>query len=261
MNVICPVANPVFSVTNTTRLSQKKDVSPSLKSKKKIKCVKSASIVGHCVSVPTVANVPIVAHVQLVGGRMADLVSPGCKSEGSLNLEGRLCAPFQTQTSSSSGSLDHQSANPLRNLYPKEALHALIHKQAVDMVKVQTPLVFFNRPFIVPKPNQKCRPIPDLSALTKFLALKTFKIETPEKIRISLQEGEWVTAGFQRCLFPHPHTQKVAEIPEIQFPSTNLSVQGTSLWPINSSHGVHLHGQGSQVDPSVSGYKDQQVPG
>ena len=62
------------------------------------------------------------------------------------------------------------------------------------MVRVQTSLAFFNRLFIVPKPNQKWRPILDLSALNKFLSVKTFKMETPETIRISLQQGEWVTS-------------------------------------------------------------------
>ena len=62
------------------------------------------------------------------------------------------------------------------------------------MVRVRTSLAFFNRLFIVPKPNQKWRPILDFSALNKFLSVKTFKMETPETIRISLQQGEWVTS-------------------------------------------------------------------
>ena len=84
-------------------------------------------------------------------------------------------------------------ANPLRNLYLKEALHALIHKKAVERVRVRASPAFFNRLFIVPKPNQKWGPILDLSALNKFLSVKTFKMETPETIRISLQQGECPT--------------------------------------------------------------------
>ena len=79
-------------------------------------------------------------------------------------------------------------ANRLRNLYLKEALHALIHKKAVERVRVRTSLAFFNRLFIVPKPNQKWWTILDL----KFFSIKTFKMETPETIRLSLQQGEWV---------------------------------------------------------------------
>ena len=61
------------------------------------------------------------------------------------------------------------------------------------MVRVRTSLAFFNQLFIVPKPNQKWWSILDLSALNKFLSVKTFKMETRETIRISLQQGEWVT--------------------------------------------------------------------
>ena len=74
------------------------------------------------------------------------------------------------------------------------ALQALIKKKAVERVRVRTSLAFFNRLFIVPKPNQKWRPILDLSTLNQFLCVKTFKMETPETIRTSLQQGEWVTS-------------------------------------------------------------------
>ena len=42
----------------------------------------------------------------------------------------------------------------------------------------------------IPKPNKKWRPILDLGALNRFLKVKTFKMETPESIRLSLQQGE-----------------------------------------------------------------------
>ena len=56
-------------------------------------------------------------------------------------------------------------ANPRRNLNLQEALHTLIRQKAVERVRVRTSLAFFNRLFIVPKPNQKWWPILDLSAL------------------------------------------------------------------------------------------------
>ena len=103
-------------------------------------------------------------------------------------------------------------ASPLRNLYLKEALHALIHKKAVERVRIRTSLAFFNRLFIVPKPKKKWRPILDLIALSKFLSIKTFKMETPETIRISLLQGEWVTSlDFSDTYFHipiHPRSRK-----------------------------------------------------
>ena len=85
-------------------------------------------------------------------------------------------------------------ANPRRDSYLQEALHSLLQKRAVEKVRVQSSLGFYNRLFIVPKPDQKWRPILDLSALNWFLKVKTFKMETPESIRLSLQPGEWVTS-------------------------------------------------------------------
>ena len=82
--------------------------------------------------------------------------------------------------------------NPHRN-HLLEALHQLLDKNAVELIHNQTSLGFFNRLFLVPKPNNKWRPILDLSKLNLFLKVEKFKMETPETIRTSLQQGEWVT--------------------------------------------------------------------
>ena len=84
-------------------------------------------------------------------------------------------------------------ANPHRNSYLLEALHQFIDKNAVELVQNQTSLGFFNGLFLVPNPNNKWRPILDLSKLNLFLKAEKFKMETPETIRTSLQQGEWVT--------------------------------------------------------------------
>ena len=102
--------------------------------------------------------------------------------------------------------------NPQRNGYLLEALHQLIDKNAVELVKHKTSLSFFNRHFLVPKPNDKWRPILDLSNLNFFLKKEEFKMETPETIRTSLQQGEWVTSiDFKDAYFHIPiqeHSRK-----------------------------------------------------
>ena len=96
-------------------------------------------------------------------------------------------------------------ANPHRNSYLLEALHQLIDKNAVELVKNQTSLGFFNRLFLIPKPQNKWRPILDLSHLNPFLRVENFKMETPETIRTSLQRGEWVTSiDFKDAYFHIP---------------------------------------------------------
>ena len=99
-----------------------------------------------------------------------------------------------------------------RNQFLLEALHALMEKNAVEKVKSSNSLAFYNRLFLVPKPNQKWRPILDLSTLNKFLKVGTFKMETAETIRTSLSQGEWVTSiDFRDAYFHipiHPQSRK-----------------------------------------------------
>ena len=95
--------------------------------------------------------------------------------------------------------------NPLRNSYLLEALHQLMDKNAIELVKHKTSLSFFNRLFLVPKPDNKWRPILDLSNMNQFLKVEKFKMETPETIRTSLQQGEWVTSiDFRDAYFHIP---------------------------------------------------------
>ena len=95
--------------------------------------------------------------------------------------------------------------NHHRNSYLSEALHQLISKNAVEWVQNPKSLGFFNRLFLVPKPNNKWRPILDLSKLNLFLRVEKFKMETPETIRTSLQQGEWVTSiDFKDAYFHIP---------------------------------------------------------
>ena len=78
-------------------------------------------------------------------------------------------------------------------------------KNAVELVQNQRSLGFFNRLFLVSKPNNKWRHILDLSKLNLFLKAEKFKMETPEIIRTSLQQGEWVTSiDFKDAYFHIP---------------------------------------------------------
>ena len=96
-------------------------------------------------------------------------------------------------------------ADPHRNSYLLEALQQLLDKNAIELVQNQASLGFFNRLFLVPKPNNKWRPILDLSKLNLFLKTEKFEMETPETIRTSLQQGEWVTSiDFKDAYFHIP---------------------------------------------------------
>ena len=85
-------------------------------------------------------------------------------------------------------------AHPGKSKALFEALIELINKLVVEKVVIRSSLAFYNCLFLVPKSNHRWRPILDLSHLNLFLEPGTFKMETPETIRLSLQRGEWVTS-------------------------------------------------------------------
>ena len=155
--------------------------------------------VDHCVSAPTVPITHNVVPAPLVGRRLQPFWQTwarlGANSRVVSILKEGYVLPFKLKPPLVRHPLIVSGyANPNRNKFLREAVQNLVDKKAVEMVSVRASLAFFNRLFIVPKPNQKWRPVLDLSALNKFLSVKTFKMETPETIRVSLQQGEWVTS-------------------------------------------------------------------
>ena len=177
---------------------QKKGLSPDL-CQTEIKHVKSASFVSPCRSVPHVPNVHSVAENPPVGCRLHRFwetwLSLGSNPRVVSILKDGYNLPFKMRPPLTRCPLIISGyANPRRNKFLKEALQSLITKQAVEKVVVRASLAFYNWLFIVPKPNNKWRPILDLSKLNLFLHSETFKMETPETIRLSLQKGEWVTS-------------------------------------------------------------------
>ena len=104
--------------------------------------------------------------------------------------------------------------NPHKNNYLLEASQQLIDKNAVELVQNQTSRGFFNKLFLVPKPNNKWRPILDLSKLNLFLKAEKVKMDTPETIRTSVQKGEWVTSiDFKDTYFHIPIQEQSRKFP------------------------------------------------
>ena len=99
--------------------------------------------------------------------------------------------------------------NPSKQAHLLEALYQLVNKNAIELIANQNSLGFYNWLFLVPKLNNRWRPVLDLSTLNTFLSTELFKMETPETIRTSLQSGEWVTSiDFKDAYFNIPiHSQ------------------------------------------------------
>ena len=247
--VLCPVVSPVPFVLNVRGQSQKKDGSPSSRVKTEINFVKSVFSVDHCVCAPNVQSAHNVANTQLVGGRLQDFGQKwslmGANPRVVFILRDGYILPFKIRPPLVRDQLIISGyANPLRNLYLNEALHTLIKKKAVERVRVRTSLANFG---------------PQCSK--QFFERKNIQNGNPgNNSDLLTTRGMGNIAGFQRCLFPHSNSHKVPEIPQVSLPEPILPISGPSVWPINSSDGVHLCDQRSQVDGSVLGYKNPPVP-
>ena len=204
----------VTNVHTAPGLSQRKEISPgaavcyqkdcTLKSVKNVSCVIPLSCAQPVTSVKNVAsNLPVGARLQNFWQTWLDL---GAGPKMVQILREGYTLPFRIRPNlTRSPTVVSRYVNPHRNSYLLEALHQLMDKNAVELVHNQTSLGFFNRLFLVPKPNYKWRPILDLSKLNLFLKVEKFKMETPETIRTSLQQGEWVTSvDFKDAYFHIP---------------------------------------------------------
>ena len=204
----------VFHVSSAPGHSQKKELSPgqaecypkscSLKSVKSVSCVTQLSCVHHAINVQNAAlNLPVGARLQNFWTVWSQM---GAGPKVLQILKQGYTLPFQNRPKLSRfPTVISRYANLHRNSYLLEALQQLIDKNAVERVHSQTSLGFFNRLFLVPKPNNKWRPILDLSKLNLFLKTEKFRMETPETIRTSLRQGEWVTSvDFKDAYFHIP---------------------------------------------------------
>ena len=110
----------------------------------------------------------------------------------------------------------HSSQNKLgQNTRPfkkTDCIQFLLSKNAIERVENVKSLGFDSHLFLVPKPNQRWRPVIDRSSLNTFLHVEKFKIKTPESIRTSLIPEEWVSSidlsGAYLHIPIHPNSRK-----------------------------------------------------
>ena len=203
----------VANVHSVTRLPQKKGVNPTYcYNQTEIKHVNDVSCVGHLSSANIVTNVPTVAINPPVGARLHQFWEKwealGSSPKVVTMLREGYSLPFRFRPNlTRSPTVISNYVNPHRQSQLLEALYQLTNKNAVEPVANQNSLGFYNRLFLVP--NNRWRPILDLSTLNTFLNTESFKMETPETIRTSLQLGKWVASiDFKDAYFHIPiHSQ------------------------------------------------------
>ena len=205
----------VASVPIVSGLPQRKGVNPNIcQMYTEIKYVKSVSCVGHLSSAKLVANAQHAVIDPPVGARLNQCWEKwealGSSPKVVTTLREGYTLPFRFRPHlTRSPTVRSNYHNSAKQSFLLEALYQLINKNAVEPVENQNSLGFYNRLVLVPKPNNRWRPVLDLSTLNTFLNTGSFKMETPETIRTSLQAGEWVTSiDFKDAYFHIPiHSQ------------------------------------------------------
>ena len=189
LNVDSYVANAHI----VTGLPQRKGLNPTFRQMyTEIKYVKNVSCVGHSSSVNLVTNAPHAVIDPPVGARLHQFWEKwealGLSPKVVTTLREGYTLPFRFRPNlTRSPTVISNYHNPAKHSFLLEALYQLIDKNAVEPVENQNSLGFYNRLFLVP----------------------SFKMETPETIRASLQAGEWVTSiDFKDAYFHIPiHSQ------------------------------------------------------
>ena len=192
---------------------QKKGGGPTQLKLNPIKSVKPVFCIVPCLSVPPVDNVLPVTPPHPVGARLQGFWRKwellGASPKVILLLKEGYVLPIISRPNLSRYPLIQSCyQSHMKNQALLAAVQQLLEKQAIELVTKQKSLGFYNRLFLVPKPNNRWRPILDLSILNTFLTVEKFKMETPESIRVSLQQGEWVTSiDFRDAYFHIPINQ------------------------------------------------------
>ena len=189
------VVNPVPIVTIHGQ-PQRKGLGPS-HGLNRIKLVKGVSCVNQCLSAPSVPNVPHVVTEISVGGRLQSFWQVWQR----LGANPRVVSVLRDGYNLPFGEKPQLSRFPLivrKYASLLEALASLIQKQAVEKVVVRSSLAFYNRLFLVPKPNRKWRLGPEQAQ--SFPGHKHLQNGDPrDHPVVSSKRGMGHVVGLQRC--------------------------------------------------------------
>ena len=95
-------------------------------------------------------------------------------------------------------------------------IQSLLSKNAIQTVEKVTSLGFYSCLFLVSKPQQKLRPVINLSRLNPFLKVDKFKMEMPEIHRgLCDSRGMNLLSRPFRCLPSHYHPPKLKNVPSV----------------------------------------------
>ena len=194
----------VANAHSVTGLPQKKGINPNCcHMYMKIKYVKDISCVGHLSSANFVTNIPPVVIDPPVGARLHNFWEKwevlGSSPKVVTTLREGYTEPMQVTN------YHKQLSKPIQTV-PLFGGTASVGEQKCSGTGSKPKLSRVLQPAIFgTQTQQPVETVLDLSTLNTFLNTESFKLETPETIRTSLQTGEWVTSiDFKDAYFHIP---------------------------------------------------------
>ena len=190
------------------------------------------------------------------------MVTNGCRAQGSSNPETGLHPPLPQPTQSFKVSHSHkQLCQSSQEQLPVRSIAAAYRQKCCRTgSQPNIPRVF--QPAVFSAQTQQ-----QMEAY--FRPKQTESLPQDRKIQngntgnhqnIPSARGVGNLSRLQGCLLPHTHTGTIQEISQISCPRSDIPIQGSSLWSVHSSHGVHCNSQGGETDGRSQGYKNPPVP-
>ena len=193
---------------------------------------------------------------------LANSAGSGCGSEGDPNLKRGLHSPLSDPTKT------------------HKVPHS--HKPLCQSSQEQLPVRGIASAY-----RQKCSGTSTKSGVPRVLQPTTFSPKTKQQVETHsgseqiepLPQGGEIQNGdtgnhqdlppdrgvghlnrFQRHLLPHFYTRTIQEIPEVSCPGPDIPIQGSALWSVHSTLGVHCSSKRGETDGLTQGYKNPPVP-
>ena len=216
LHVISCVVSPVHFVKG---YPQKKGV--NCLNYTEIKYVKDISCIGHLSQMSLFSRSTCRGQIAPV---LREVGSPRGQPKSANSTQGGLHPPPTPIRVPAQFDQVTNYVNSHKNLYLLEALHQLLNKNAVEPVATQKSLGFYNRLFLVPKPNNWWRLILDLSTLNTFLNTIVQNGDTRDSQNLPTDRGVGYFLRFQRRILPYTNSQSVQEVHVFSRPGWVLPV-------------------------------------
>ena len=193
---------------------------------------------------------------------LGNLAGSGCRSESSSNPERGLHPPLSDPAQAHKVSYCHKllCQSPQEQL-PVGGITSAYRQECSRASKKQNLSELFQPTIFSPQAKQKMETY-SRSEQSEFFPHggEIQNGDTGNHQDIPPTRGVGHLNRFQGRLLPHTNTGTVREIPEISCPRSDIPVQGSALWSVHSTLGVHCNSKRGETDGHSQGYKDPPVP-